>query len=434
MENKHSFEENPNPNAKIAFVIWTPFHYYVYKNILKHLPEAEFVVCDTWYDTAFKNKGERINAGIQLIKKGRWNWRVIAELRDREAIKNFFEKYEIVVAVRLWPPLDSLAFEEWFSEKKSVLVSYGAGKDLVTFAPWTAYFDIILSNGPHEHQYYGLLSESHPIGSPKFDDWFNRNLDEDFIAQIRARLDPKKKTILYLPTHGSYSSLYPFTDAILAVSNRYNVIVKLHHWNKLTELEPLKRLKENQNIFLFDETDDILPLFFMADIVVSDSSSASLEAVLIDKPLVILDVEKQNTVETGEINHKLYSENQYHPLSIEQQIKEQGYLVGEVVKRPLDFAITLERSLISKGEYQENRKKLRENLFAFCDGKSGERAAAIIYEFILRNKPLKPVMGAAAVSYFQARLKRFRFWIQQKNKKIKSLENELREIKREAPT
>src|SRR3989344_5255391 len=111
--------ENPNPEARVAFVMWSPFHYYVYNNIVKNLPEAEFVVCDTW----FKNIDERgfthINEAVSFLKEKGAFWRVLLELSDEKVIKRFFSRYEIIVSVWLVPPLDSLSFYDWFSEVQS---------------------------------------------------------------------------------------------------------------------------------------------------------------------------------------------------------------------------------------------------------------------------------------------------------------------------
>ena len=130
---KYLFEENPNPNAKIAFVMWTPFDFYVYKNVAKYLPESEFVVCNTWFKPLEKGGGKYIVDSINLLKKNRAHWRIIyqiklQELLERKNIEKFLEKYELGVGLRLWPPLASPLFDNWFFKKKSVLINYGAGK------------------------------------------------------------------------------------------------------------------------------------------------------------------------------------------------------------------------------------------------------------------------------------------------------------------
>src|SRR3989338_3414724 len=47
--NKIVIKDNPNPKATMGFMCWNPFYYYVYKNIYKYLPEAEFIIGERRY-------------------------------------------------------------------------------------------------------------------------------------------------------------------------------------------------------------------------------------------------------------------------------------------------------------------------------------------------------------------------------------------------
>jgi len=411
----HNFtlEENPNPLAKIAFLAWTPFHYYVYKNIIKHIPEAEFVVCKNWYLEDPFQAISKINNTVSFLKEQDAHWRVLKDIDQQSTVETFFGRYEIIVSLWYVPPLESLSLDDWFLGKKSVLINYGAGKDLINFAPWIAYFDISLVDGPRMETYHKLLVETHIVGVPKYDDWFAETLDNEKVAEIKAALDPSKKTVLYLPTHSALSSLYYFADEIIALKEKYNVIVKFHNHNKLTEKSIVEKFEEDKNLFLFGEEDDILLLFRLADIVISDSSSALFETVLIDKPLVILDTTNDTSllkkhVSGQEFNGFWYSGGLTYEKSIEEEIKKNEHAVGVVVKTGDNLAAAIEIALTEPQRFANPREILRKNIFSYSDGSAGRRAADIILAYVPRERPTHPLLGMAIRSYYTKKLKTYK--------------------------
>src|SRR3989344_2892891 len=152
--------ENPNPNARIAFMVWTPFHYYVYKNIITHLPEAEFVVSRFIHLNA-DEANRHLADTVDFLRSKNAHWRVIAEFDDGKIIKDFFHKYEIIASVWHAPPLNSPVLDYWFFQKKTVRISYGVAKDLVTFSPVVAFFALSLVDGPRTDDIHKMLTESH---------------------------------------------------------------------------------------------------------------------------------------------------------------------------------------------------------------------------------------------------------------------------------
>lgn len=439
MKNNVFFEENPNLNARIAFMVWSPFHFYVYKNIAEHLPESEYVVADKWYWRLKEHGPASVQDTVDFLKKKSVKWRVIIERERQNIIEKFFEKYKVVVSVHLWPPLHSVTWDDnnWFTKKKSVRVNYGVGKDLATFAPWSAYFDATLTDGPHTHEYLKLLSQSYMVGVPKFDDWFNGAIDQEETERIRNFLDWKKKTILYLPTHGGLSSLYKFGKAVKGLSGDYNILVKLHNLNPLAEPEIVEELRGSNAIHTFDEKDDILPLFFLADIVISDSSSAGLEAILADKPLIILDTTKDEDVwenHTGgrEFNGSAYFGGATYSKSIEQlAAHDKDWRVGEVIADPKDLLWAVSKAADSAVSFRKNREKLRDYLFSYNDGQCGERAAAVIKNLLIGEKPEPPVLGLAIRSSFTPRFENLKLLIKKKNQEEMELKAEIERMQSE---
>lgn len=427
------FEENPNQNARIAFVVWTAFDYYVYKNIARHLPESEFVVCNTWFKPFKRGGGSSVLGSIEVLKKHNEHWRVIKHIRlddqaELKIIEKFFEQYDVIVALRLWPPIASTLFNLWLFKKKSVLVNYGVGKDLVTFAPWVALFDIVLADGPHTHKYFRLLSDSYLIGVPKYDDWFSKDSSpwgkEDCCEKYG--MDPSKKTILFLPTHSIFSSLHKFNSVILDLTPQYNVLIKFHYLNQYVEKEIMEKIRSNSRVITFDERDDLVQLMSVSDVIVSDSSSAGLEAVLIDKPLVILDTNEKHTANDEDFNGLWHSSAQMYMGSIEQRLKDRDKEVGPVVVSPDMLASSLVEALDSSDLYKKNRKKFKKDLFAFNDGKCGQRAAYIIRKFMNGKLESKtPLLGMAIRSYFSSKSKDYQKRWAERSKELEELKRKL---------
>ncbi len=123
------------------------------------------------------------------------------------------------------------------------------------------------------------------------------------IRQTFSFLDPKKKTILVMPTHptnaqrtkNTYSGLSFFIELFEAMDNveAYNFLFKLHP-NLVEEpelLNTLKQICQRKNVLLNYGflTSDYLPMMSLADVLIADRTSAVMEFMHFDKPIVFLD-------------------------------------------------------------------------------------------------------------------------------------------------
>lgn len=435
MKNKH-FREKENPSAKIAFFVWDPLQYYLYKNIVKHLPEAEYVVCDTWYQTVDERGAAHIEEMVELLLKNKCQWRVIIELNDASEIEILLKKYEILISSHMWPPLTQLSTKEWFFKKKTVRILDGCAKGLATFAPWSAYFDIAFAFGPYTEEYLHHINISYITGYPKFDEWFSNTINKEEVNHIKARINPSKKTLLYLPTHGGLSSLHIFTNAIISLKGKYNILVKLHRHNKLTESDAVAALTQ-ANITIFDSKDDMLPLLDAADAIISDSSSAALETLLTDKPMVILDTSYSNKEawrkheEGDEFNGFWYSGSIEYKKSAGKKLRDLFSRFGLVAQNPEEIESVLKNLFgTSWGASSKERHQFKDYIFSHQDGTSGERSANIIREFLNKPKPVPPLLGAAIRAYFPNLEKNYKLGIQKMDRVIK-LQNQ--KIMKELP-
>ncbi len=385
--------ENPNPNAKIGFVIFYPFQFYVFKNVYVHLTkEAEFIIDGGRFFPLLPPPG-LIDDCIKILTQHGVFFRILKfeDYQRQKYIADFFANYKALIG--LWrsgcmviPQTDKV---------RKVHMNYGAGKELTMFWSRHRNWDLYLCLGPRVYEIIKLFTWAETVGYPKFDDWFNNALDENLITEIRKKLDLSKKIILYLPTHGDLSSVDALADELIKSTPAYNVIVKPHYYMPYEESERMKKL-EHPGIHLFQDKNDFLPFLKIADVVVSDNSSAIFDAILADKPVVVTDFLSEEYLNK---EHKKLKSFQFrlpegaltYSQSIEQKIKKDGSVIA--IKKATDLMSALEKALVDGLEFKNARKKLREEIFAFSDGKCGERAAAQIKKLIsLERLPEKPIL------------------------------------------
>ncbi len=111
------------------------------------------------------------------------------------------------------------------------------------------------------------------------------------------QLDPNKKTILYAPTF--YPSSIERFDLDFALQfSDYNIILKAHHFSitkskYAKQLNRLKHWNQSNNVYLASlEEYNLLDFMNLADVLVSDASSAIFEFAALDKPVVWCDFYK----------------------------------------------------------------------------------------------------------------------------------------------
>jgi hypothetical protein len=137
------------------------------------------------------------------------------------------------------------------------------------------------------------------VGMPKVDCLVDGSLQRDRIL-AEQRLDPSLPTVLYAPTWSAASSLnrlgMPLIQGLL--QRPLNLIVKLHdrslddrsrYSGGVNWKERLTPLLTRANAQLA-QTPNITPLLAAADVLVTDHSSAGFEYLLLDRPLVRVEI------------------------------------------------------------------------------------------------------------------------------------------------
>jgi CDP-glycerol glycerophosphotransferase (TagB/SpsB family) len=137
------------------------------------------------------------------------------------------------------------------------------------------------------------------IGMPKADCLVDGSLQRDDILRSLA-IDPSRRTVLYAPTWTPYASLNAMGEELIEELGRagFCVIVKLHDnsrdadprnsggINWVERLTPILRKHEGH----LAARGTIAPYLVAADVMISDHSSAGFEYLLLDRPLIRIEM------------------------------------------------------------------------------------------------------------------------------------------------
>jgi CDP-glycerol glycerophosphotransferase (TagB/SpsB family) len=209
------------------------------------------------------------------------------------------------------------------------------------------------------------------VGMPKADRLVDGTLKRDVILRSLG-LDPQLPTVLYAPTWTPYSSLNALGEELIAAlaKTEVNLIVKLHD-NSLdvsdarnsggidwvARLDPILRSPRGH----MAKRGSIAPYLVAADLMISDHSSAAFEYLLLDRPLV--------RIEMPELIARTNIPPDYVALMVEASTSVRA--LAEIVR-------AVDQGLANPHLQSKTRKAVAEELF-YMPGTATERAANELY-------------------------------------------------------
>jgi len=315
-------------DMQIGFLCTTPFHYYLFDPVKKLLSNSNYVLVES--------NPRQYRSAREFFR----DRHVLDAVENPQVIKDF----DVLVCPFLMP----LVYKE-NQEKIFVRMVYGLSKATWNYGWWNMLFDEFLVYGNYDAKILSFYGPTVKIGNPKFDDWFNGNVEP-------YPVEPNKKTILYLPTYDDLSTLSWVLPVLSKMAENFNVILKTHHGTNASELK-----KVFSRVEILGGDVDILPLLASADVVVSDYSGAIFDAILAEKPLVLADIPGAETFPSttpSSLEHVVRN----YALHTSDQALLRDYIVQALEEDP----------------YLEKRKEVAQEWFAVRDGTSGQRAAQAI--------------------------------------------------------
>ncbi len=366
---------------KISFVVYYPYQWFIYRNIYRQIPaDKREVIVDLSDNPGLQDEEVRMSIA-SLLQRESVPFRVLEKVIcfNRKLLQDFFTDVEVIVSC--WE--NGCVSNNALRHIKKVNVTYGIAKELTMLRPTRSIYDVILAYGARDQRYFELLTKSIAIGNPRLDNYY-RGIADDSIREKLSRYfkDKKKKTILYVPTHGDLGSFHEMLPTFARISRQYNIIFKPHYYTLREEKEIIEKYRQIESLLVIDDTWDTIEVMSVSDIIVSDNSSAIFDAMQIDKPLIVCDFLDNQFIDTihkkirlakkgtGILTALTYSD------SLEQEIKRGG--LAMTIKKPNDIDDLLENIDDTDGRYRDFRKEIVAANFKYVDGHSSERAVEII--------------------------------------------------------
>ncbi|HSE31981.1 MAG TPA: CDP-glycerol glycerophosphotransferase family protein [Pyrinomonadaceae bacterium] len=216
------------------------------------------------------------------------------------------------------------------------------------------------------------------VGMPKVDCLVDGSLSRDAVL-AGLGINPARKVVLYAPTWSAHSSLVTMGNELVErlVSAGYAVIVKLHdrshdpqHANSggvdwVSRLGPL--LRESGGHLAMGS--DSCPYLAAADVMITDHSSVGFEYLLLDRPVIRIEVPK------------LLQEANVNPEYVELLAE-----ASQTVRTAGEALCAVEQSLAHPKEKSEARRAIAAELF-HSPGNATSLAVKELYELLELEAP-----------------------------------------------
>jgi CDP-glycerol glycerophosphotransferase (TagB/SpsB family) len=228
---------------------------------------------------------------------------------------------------------------------------------------------------------YGLdkIEELYDVGLPKLDTFFNGSYDRNQLLR-QYKLDPEKKIILYAPSYKP-TSIFDIGEQIVQLSEKYNVIVKLHpySWSGKYASHAQHRLFEGlmktyPNFLLVPEEEhNIMPFMYIADTMISDGSSVINEFLALERCGIIYNL-RDDVLKHGDGQPLLEDKSS-------EWLKDSFIHIDA----PDELPEAVENALHPTDIRRQHIKKDKEYIFSYTDGTSAKRVKDTVLDLLSKR-------------------------------------------------
>ena len=224
---------------------------------------------------------------------------------------------------------------------------------------------------------YGIQTDLALTGFTKLDPLFHDNNVQDEKLFRALDLDPEKKTILFAPTFYP-NSLEKFGMDLGVLTKDYNVILKLHMWAYFMDrfgdinLKPQLRLgyklaEQYEHIKLVGpEIYNIVHLYKLADILMTDASSTIYEIIALEKPVIV------NRFLKLKLSHRIFRSRLYRKRLNEEMDRDISKFCFEL-QSPKDLTSILETAFKENDKQLNIIRKYQKKMLFKLDGQASVR-------------------------------------------------------------
>jgi len=224
------------------------------------------------------------------------------------------------------------------------------------------YFDLYLTQGPYFTDKFKTLQQKHKnfevieTGWSKLDS-FKNNIEE-YAIEKKELLDSHKTSsvILYAPTFSPKLTSAPYLiEPIkeLAKDKELLILIKFHPLMSAQWVRKYQLIASETSNIVFQEEKNIVKFLSIADLMISDTSSAIYEFLLLDKPVVTFNNISENILWENSVKYK----------ELPQLVK-----------------ISLQND-----SFKKERSEIRNQFHPYQDGKSSLRMVEATENFIQKN-------------------------------------------------
>lgn len=207
------------------------------------------------------------------------------------------------------------------------------------------------------------------VGYSKLDPILNYSKDDIDALYSKYSLDKNKKTILYAPTFYP-SSFDKMSKDFPDHFSEYNIIIKPHSYTYLRSKykNHIKKMAfwdtySNTYVAKFEDY-NLIPFFSLADIVISDESTAVYEFAAMDRPVI------WNRFIKWRLSYRLFPKK----IKARQQEGMEAFRdIGTNVHKYDDLKEAVENQLSNPGELSERRMFYSDTVIGKFDGKVSDR-------------------------------------------------------------
>ncbi len=284
-----SYLENSKLINKTAFWVHSCSIFNQFQPVIEINPKSFEILVPNKFDkkiiqkihNSLKNKDIRIRSVNELIEKNLIYKKLVSNRGDD---KYESVKYNIKTSMNL-PIIKLLG-------KKNIRFMYTAGKDQYTInSYWNKYYDGILCYGPYHEEKFKVKHKiaTSQMGYPRFDKYFNPGFKRDYLLE-KFKCDPTKKTIVWLPTWTSLSSINKYHKVISSLKSNHNIVVRPHPSMKTTDPINYKKLFNVDFNYIDDNEDDNVQLYALSDLMLFDYGGPMFGALYLNKNFAFLEM------------------------------------------------------------------------------------------------------------------------------------------------
>ncbi len=287
-----SYRANAKPINKIAFWVHSCSILNQFEPVIEINPESFEILVPKNVDKKIihkirnniKIKKIRIRSINELLENNLIYEKLISNRGDDKFEPNNNSHPKIVV-----PTIKLLG-------KKNIKFMYTAGKNKYTiFSYWNKYYDGILCYGKYHEEKFKLKHKisTQQMGYPRFDKYFKPGFKRDVLLK-KFKCDPKKKTIVWLPTWTTLSSIDKYYKAISSIKRNHNIVVRPHPTMKSKDPEIYKKLFTVDFNFIDEKNeDDNVQLYSLADLMLFDYGGPMFGALYLKKNFSFLEMNSE---------------------------------------------------------------------------------------------------------------------------------------------